>query len=180
MAGGMALRGWSVPTSRPPMQMQLRCGVALAREISRTALRGSQLAAAAAFVGARSARLRPKTSVSMSIGPKPVWDGTGGPAIHGVTGGVPRLQKGKLHRVVWMCWTGNNPMPAHLQLCMQTVRRNSGLAPSHLSLSPRVDDGNRGQRPVILITPQNVVEYVPDPHPAYQFLHLAHRADYLR
>ncbi|CAJ1447475.1 unnamed protein product [Effrenium voratum] len=161
MAGGMALRGWSVPTSRPPMQMQLRCGVALAREISRTALRGSQLAAAAAFVGARSARLRPKTSVSMSIGPKPVWDGTGGPAIHGVTGGVPRLQKGKLHRVVWMCWTGNNPMPAHLQLCMQTVRRNSGL-------------------PVILITPQNVVEYVPDPHPAYQFLHLAHRADYLR
>ncbi|CAE7499714.1 unnamed protein product [Symbiodinium natans] len=60
-----------------------------------------------------------------------------------------------------MCWTGNNPMPAHLRLCMETVRRNAGL-------------------PVILITPQNVAEYVPDPHPAYPYLHLAHRADYLR
>ena len=25
-----------------------------------------------------------------------------------------------------------------------------------------------------------VAEYVPDPHPAYPYLHLAHRADYLR
>ena len=25
-----------------------------------------------------------------------------------------------------------------------------------------------------------VTEYVPDPHPAYPYLHLAHRADYLR
>jgi len=33
---------------------------------------------------------------------------------------------------------------------------------------------------VILVTPQNVADYVPDPHPAYPFLHLAHRADYLR
>ncbi|CAE8582722.1 unnamed protein product, partial [Polarella glacialis] len=101
-------------------------------------------------------------STQMSIGPTPVWDQTGGPAIHRSTGSAaPRLEAGKLHRVIWMCWTGNNPMPAHLQLCMQTVRRNSGL-------------------PVILVTPQNVSEYVPDPHPAYEFLHLAHRADYLR
>ncbi|CAE7215600.1 unnamed protein product [Symbiodinium microadriaticum] len=111
---------------------------------------------AAAAARGRCAHMRTVTSV----GPKPVWDSTGGPAIHGV-GGRPRLEKGKLHRVIWMCWTGNNPMPAHLRLCMETVRRNAGL-------------------PVVLITPQNVTEYVPDPHPAYPYLHLAHRADYLR
>ena len=72
--------------------------------------------------------------VTRAIGPKPVWDATGsaerlvkgawpgGAAIHGAAGQTPRLEKGKLHRptlqllasdvrgVVWMCWTGNNPM----------------------------------------------------------------------
>jgi len=60
-----------------------------------------------------------------------------------------------------MCWTGNNPIPAHLQLCKQTIERNAGV-------------------PVILVTPQNVLQYVPEPHPVYEHLHLAHRADYLR
>mmetsp|Transcript_102620 Transcript_102620/g.319073 ORF Transcript_102620/g.319073 Transcript_102620/m.319073 type:complete len:281 (+) Transcript_102620:265-1107(+) len=98
----------------------------------------------------------------MLAGPVPVWDTTGGPAIHPSAGAAgPRLQRGELHRVVWMCWTGNNPMPPHLQLCLRTVERNAGL-------------------PVVLVTPRNVAEYVPDPHPAYHLLHLAHRADYLR
>jgi len=100
----------------------------------------------------------------MFVGPVPVWDTTGGPAVHGPAAGAaaaPRLEPGKLHKVVWMCWTGNNPMPPHLQLCLRTVERNSGL-------------------PVVLVTPKNVLEYVPEPHPAYQHLHLAHRADYLR
>lgn len=66
-----------------------------------------------------------------------------------------------MNRVAWMCWTGHNPVPAHLRLCMRTVEANSGL-------------------PVILVTPQNVMQYVPEPHPVYEHLHLQHRADYLR
>ena len=171
--------------------------------------------------------------------------------------------------VVWMCWTGNNPMPsapsqaipvhvlnvllgfprgspicdlsrpAHLQLCMQTVRRNAGLSGSH-RVSPGLTRSNWSQSvsspdPEILLNQglwsssrlrtclgcgasrilgptlgwryylrllgwdqeskgkpfpkpilwcvlkiPEVAEYVPDPHPAYPFLHLAHRADYLR
>lgn len=60
-----------------------------------------------------------------------------------------------------MCWTGSNPVPAHLRLCMRTIERNSGLQ-------------------VVLVTPENVLQYVPEPHPAYEFLHLQHRSDYLR
>lgn len=96
--------------------------------------------------------------------PTPVWDMPGQPAIKSSPVGGPRLQSlksGMLHKVVWMCWTGSNPLPPHLRLCMQTVERNSGLS-------------------VILVTPGNVADFVPDPHPGYQFLHLAHRADYLR
>lgn len=72
-----------------------------------------------------------------------------------------RFRSGELQRVVWLAWTGHNPMPAHLQICVKTIQRNSGLE-------------------VILVTPRNLAEYVPDPHPAYEHLHLAHRADYLR
>lgn len=99
----------------------------------------------------------------MDLGPIPVWDTTGGPAMKPppARGSGLQVEEGKLNKVIWMCWTGNNPMPAHLQLCFQTIKRNSGL-------------------PVILVTPDNVLEYVPDPHPAYPYLHLAHRADYLR
>eukprot|EP00929_Paragymnodinium_shiwhaense_P069934 TRINITY_DN35345_c0_g1_i1.p1 TRINITY_DN35345_c0_g1~~TRINITY_DN35345_c0_g1_i1.p1 ORF type:complete len:385 (+),score=68.82 TRINITY_DN35345_c0_g1_i1:79-1233(+) len=93
--------------------------------------------------------------------PQPVWDHTGGPAFKPTGAASPKLEKGKLHKVVWMCWTGNNEMPPHLQLCKRTIERNSGL-------------------PVIVITPENLLDYVQDPHPAYEHLHLAHRADYLR
>lgn len=95
--------------------------------------------------------------------PKPVYDTTGGPAVQPQCKGQPgtRFQRGTLQRVVWCAWTGNNPMPAHLQLCVQTIQRNCGLE-------------------VILVSPDNMLQYVPDPHPAYQYLHLAHRADYLR
>eukprot|EP00746_Dinoflagellata_sp_MGD_P150713 gnl/MRDRNA2_/MRDRNA2_82521_c0_seq1.p1 gnl/MRDRNA2_/MRDRNA2_82521_c0~~gnl/MRDRNA2_/MRDRNA2_82521_c0_seq1.p1 ORF type:complete len:357 (+),score=41.06 gnl/MRDRNA2_/MRDRNA2_82521_c0_seq1:90-1160(+) len=71
------------------------------------------------------------------------------------------VKKGEINRVVWVCWTGSNPMPYHLRLCLRTIRANSGL-------------------PVIMVTPANVKYYVPNLHPGYQFLHLAHRADYLR
>eukprot|EP00747_Dinoflagellata_sp_TGD_P028273 gnl/TRDRNA2_/TRDRNA2_133154_c0_seq1.p1 gnl/TRDRNA2_/TRDRNA2_133154_c0~~gnl/TRDRNA2_/TRDRNA2_133154_c0_seq1.p1 ORF type:complete len:334 (-),score=46.89 gnl/TRDRNA2_/TRDRNA2_133154_c0_seq1:187-1188(-) len=98
-------------------------------------------------------------SLSAMSGPTPVWDS---PEAAISRNDAPlRLQPGTLHKVVWMCWTGTNPMPAHLRLCLQTVRKNSGLE-------------------VILVTPDNLAEYVPDPHPGYKFLHLAHRADYLR
>lgn len=72
-----------------------------------------------------------------------------------------RFTPGEQQRVVWVCWTGHNPMPSHLQLCVRTIERNSGL-------------------PVILVTPENVTEFVPEPHPIYEHLHLQHRADYLR
>jgi len=96
------------------------------------------------------------------LGPRPVWDDEGAEAFNHSEQAPPlRLKRGRLHEVIWMCWTGRNAMPAHLQLCLRTIRRNSGL-------------------PVVLVTPDNLLEYVPDPHPAYPFLHLAHRADYLR
>lgn len=106
---------------------------------------------------------RRQSSVPMFLGPVPKWDTSGKPAVEPLAPGVasPKLERGKLHKVVWMCWTGHNPVPPHLKLCMRTVERNAGV-------------------PVILLTPQNIAEYVPDPHPAYPYLHLAHRADYLR
>lgn len=97
-------------------------------------------------------------------GPTPSWDTTdAGPAVRSppAPASGPALVPGQLNRVVWMCWTGHNPIPPHLRLCMRTVERNSGL-------------------PVVLVTPENVLQYVPDPHPAYSYLHLQHRADYLR
>ncbi|CAK0832583.1 unnamed protein product [Prorocentrum cordatum] len=71
-----------------------------------------------------------------------------------------QVRSGETNRVIWMCWTGNNAVPSHLRLCLRTIQRNAGL-------------------PVILVTPSNVLRFVPDLHPAYEFLHLQHRADYL-
>lgn len=135
-------------------------------EVYRCSKTGAGLAgaAAAALLVVRPFCSRSRVAARafvMPDGPKPVWDSAGSQAVHGSLGGSARLEKGRLHRVIWMCWTGSNPMPAHLQLCLQTVRRNSGV-------------------PLVVITPQNLAEYVTDPHPAYQYLHLAHRADYLR
>lgn len=74
---------------------------------------------------------------------------------------LPCPEPGVLNRVVWMAWTGNNTLPSHLNLALQTVRRNAGL-------------------PVIVVTPENMAKYVPKPHPAYEYLGLEHKADYLR
>eukprot|EP00930_Biecheleria_cincta_P057869 TRINITY_DN43740_c0_g1_i1.p1 TRINITY_DN43740_c0_g1~~TRINITY_DN43740_c0_g1_i1.p1 ORF type:complete len:674 (+),score=101.55 TRINITY_DN43740_c0_g1_i1:88-2109(+) len=98
------------------------------------------------------------------LGPTAAWDTTGGPAVQqlsGGGGGGPDVVPGHVNRVIWMCWTGNNPIPPHLQLCVKTIQRNSNL-------------------PVVIITPSNLLQYVPNPHPAYSYLHLQHRADYLR
>lgn len=100
--------------------------------------------------------------ISGNFGPTPKWDVAQGVAIdrfNQISG--PPVQKGTVNKVIWMCWTGSNPIPAHLELCKRTVERNAGL-------------------PVILVTPKNILQYVPKPHPGYEFLHLAHRADYLR
>lgn len=106
---------------------------------------------------------RASLAMPRRVGPTPVWDKAGpAGAFAGPTSGVERaLEPGRLHRVVWVCWTGNNAMPPHLRLCLETIRRNAGI-------------------PVVLLTPRNLAAYVPDPHPAYPYLHLAHRADYLR
>lgn len=98
------------------------------------------------------------------LGPTPAWDSTGGPAVQQLLGdsaGGLHVELGQVNRVIWMCWTGNNPIPPHLQLCVKTVQRNSNL-------------------PVVIVTPSNLLQYVPNPHPAYSYLHLQHRADYLR
>eukprot|EP00928_Gymnodinium_smaydae_P090232 TRINITY_DN7405_c1_g1_i3.p1 TRINITY_DN7405_c1_g1~~TRINITY_DN7405_c1_g1_i3.p1 ORF type:complete len:351 (+),score=57.41 TRINITY_DN7405_c1_g1_i3:33-1055(+) len=110
---------------------------------------------------------RALTTLRAAAGPTPAWDTTGAAAVEPLADLArdgncqSQVKLNSLNRVIWMCWTGHNPIPAHLRLCLKTVERNSGL-------------------PVILVTPQNVLRYVPDPHPAYEFLHLQHRADYLR
>jgi hypothetical protein len=63
---------------------------------------------------------------------------------------------------IWMAWTGNNPLPDILALCLASVRRHNG-----------------GDFDVIVVTPGNLRRYL-DPHPAYNYLSLTHRADYLR
>merc|ERR1719433_1699915 len=108
-----------------------------------------------------------RSLVIRDLGPTPAWDSTGGPAVQEQRPlrdeeAAPRVvEPGRVNRVVWMCWTGHNPIPSHLRLCLKTIERNSGL-------------------PVILVTPSNLLQYVPDPHPAYGLLHLQHRADSLR
>ncbi len=63
---------------------------------------------------------------------------------------------------IWMAWTGNNPLPDILALCLESVRRHNAV-----------------DFEVIVVTPENLRQYV-DPHPAYDYLSLNHRADYLR
>eukprot|EP00931_Biecheleriopsis_adriatica_P046783 TRINITY_DN26907_c0_g1_i1.p1 TRINITY_DN26907_c0_g1~~TRINITY_DN26907_c0_g1_i1.p1 ORF type:complete len:672 (+),score=127.89 TRINITY_DN26907_c0_g1_i1:41-2017(+) len=104
-----------------------------------------------------NARMIPR----MALGPTPAWDATGGSPALPVQGGSLQVEAGRVNRVVWMCWTGHNPIPSHLQLCLKTIQRNAGM-------------------PVILVTPSNVLQYLTDLHPAYPYLHLQHRADYLR
>jgi hypothetical protein len=61
-----------------------------------------------------------------------------------------------------MAWTGSNPLPDILALCRASVVRHNGA-----------------DFKIIVVTPENLREYV-DPHPAYEYLSLVHRADYLR
>jgi hypothetical protein len=63
---------------------------------------------------------------------------------------------------IWMAWTGVNPFPDILSLCLASVRRHNGA-----------------DFDVIVVTPGNVRRFL-DPHPAYRYLSHTHRADYLR
>ncbi|MEA2513174.1 MAG: hypothetical protein QOJ59_2661 [Thermomicrobiales bacterium] len=63
---------------------------------------------------------------------------------------------------IWMAWTGINPLPDLLALCLASIRRHNGA-----------------DFEVIVVTPGNLRRYL-EPHPAYDYLSLTHRADYLR
>jgi predicted O-methyltransferase YrrM len=64
---------------------------------------------------------------------------------------------------IWMTWTGTNPMPDHLKLCLESIRHHNDL-----------------DFTIVLITPDNIDEYLPERHPAYSYLSYVHRSDYLR
>ena len=76
------------------------------------------------------------------------------------TGEMPATWNGK--PAIWMAWTGDNPLPDILSLCLASIRRHNGA-----------------DFEVIVVTPENLREHI-DPHPAYEYLSLNHRADYLR
>lgn len=65
---------------------------------------------------------------------------------------------------IFVCWTGRNPMSPTRDLCLQKMREVSGVE-------------------VVLITPDNLKEWVRPEHPlhpAYDYLSLVHKSDYLR
>lgn len=63
---------------------------------------------------------------------------------------------------IWLAWPANDPLPDLLALCLASIRRHNGA-----------------DFEVVVVTPGNLRQYV-DPHPAYHYLSLVHRADYLR
>src|SRR5689334_3269690 len=63
---------------------------------------------------------------------------------------------------IWLAWTGTNRLSDLLALCLISVVRHNGA-----------------DFEVVVVTPENPRQYV-DPHPAYDYLSLVHRADYLR
>lgn len=68
-------------------------------------------------------------------------------------------------RVIYTFWTGENPIPEVRRRGIESLRRSN----------PDV--------PVRVVTPQNLGDYIlPEHplHPAYEYLHYVHRADYLR
>jgi GR25 family glycosyltransferase involved in LPS biosynthesis len=65
--------------------------------------------------------------------------------------------------VIWSVWTGTNSIHPYLQLCHETVVRH-----------------NERDFTVILVTPDNLSEFLTGLHPAYELLSYVHRADYLR
>ena len=67
---------------------------------------------------------------------------------------------------IWFCWTGDNPLPAYLSLCMESFARRA--APD-------------GRFRVHLVRARDVEQLLcGQVHPAYDYLSLVHRADYLR
>jgi hypothetical protein len=76
------------------------------------------------------------------------------------TGAMPMTWDGK--PAVWLAWPGNDVPSDILALCLASVRRH-----------------NAADFQVIVVTPTNLGQYL-DPHPAYEYLSLVHRADYLR
>lgn len=65
---------------------------------------------------------------------------------------------------VFACWTGPNPMSAQRSRALEALREGAGV-------------------PVLLITPDNVGDYIVQDHPlhpAYRHLSYVHRSDYLR
>ena len=74
------------------------------------------------------------------------------------------FKKPYLNRVVYIFWTGNNKMNENRNKCYESIKKNIGV-------------------PVILITPKNLHKYILKdypPHPAYKYLSLIHKSDYLR
>ena len=78
---------------------------------------------------------------------------------------APAPQPGPVPRVIYALWTGDNPMsPVRADAFRSLVEANPDI-------------------PVVLVTPENLDDYVVPEHPlhpAYEYLHYVHRADYLR
>ena len=77
---------------------------------------------------------------------------------------VQSFPKPTLNEVVYCFWTGHNAMSANRQRCLASMKENIGV-------------------PLILITPDNLQEYILDSHPlheAYPYLSNVHKSDYLR
>ena len=69
-----------------------------------------------------------------------------------------------VERVIYCFWTGNNEMSDNRKRCLDNLVANAGV-------------------PVKLVTPENLSDYIlPDHpiHPAFDYLSLVHKADYLR
>lgn len=79
----------------------------------------------------------------------------------------PYITNCKLHpidRVIYVFWTGDNPMTQNRLNSMEVLKKKSGVE-------------------IKLITPENLSQYIlPNAplHPAYEYLSLNHRSDYLR
>lgn len=67
-------------------------------------------------------------------------------------------------KVIYCFWTGTNEMSENRKQCLDSMHRNAGV-------------------PIKMITPDNLSDYIlPEHplHPAFQYLSLVHKADYLR
>ena len=70
----------------------------------------------------------------------------------------------KADKIVYCCWTGNNPMSDDRKGCYESILKNIGVK-------------------VVLITPENMNEYIKPEYPlhkSYEYLSYTHKADYLR